>query len=270
VGRPDKSVTVHEFGHSFVGLADEYAINPMKPRWNIRAANASMTDDPEEVPWAHFLAKRVKGVGIYEGGATYQKGVWRPAASCAMNSAGAMGYCPVCREQAVLSIYRHVSPVDESAPDPKKVVRVKAGAPDLLSVLPMRPRRHALEVRWLVQPVAVTESEGWGDAVETEPERRGVGWRFPGWGDELGVGRRGRENRKSYDAAAPGTPSKLGTIEKGKRGAASRHLFPVGKLDPGHYRVIAEVKDPTRWVLKDTRHLLEERVIWRVTVTAAD
>ena len=44
----------------------------------------------------------------------------------------------------------------------------------------------------------------------------------------------------------------------------------MGKLEPGHYRVIAEVKDPTRWVLKDRRHLLEERVIWRVTVAAPE
>ena len=50
VGRPDKSVTVHEFGHSFVGLLDEYAVNPGKPFGPIKAPNASTTSDPEKVP----------------------------------------------------------------------------------------------------------------------------------------------------------------------------------------------------------------------------
>ena len=47
---------------------------------------------------ATIFAQRCIAQFPYEGGATYQKGVWRPARSCAMNSAGNTGgYCPVCR-----------------------------------------------------------------------------------------------------------------------------------------------------------------------------
>ena len=68
-----------------------------------------------------MLKKKVKGVGIYEGGATFQKGVWRPARTCAMNIGGNQ-YCPVCREQTLLVIYEYVSPIDEATPDPAKDV----------------------------------------------------------------------------------------------------------------------------------------------------
>lgn len=63
VGRPDKSVTVHEFGHAFTGLEDEYAVNPGEPNFQIMAANAATTDDPAKVPWRHFLEKKVPEVG---------------------------------------------------------------------------------------------------------------------------------------------------------------------------------------------------------------
>ncbi len=158
VGRPDKSITVHEFGHSFSTLLDEYTINPGAPpgAWgrSLRAANAYVSPEkpkPEEVPWAHMLEKRIKGVGIYEGGATFKKGVWRPAASCAMN-VGGVQFCPVCREQSILRIYEYVSPIDEHSPPQGTVVQAVEGDATELSVTPMQPKKKKLKVYWYVQP----------------------------------------------------------------------------------------------------------------------
>jgi len=260
VGRPDKSITVHEFGHAFTGLLDEYANNPNAPRFPVRGANAASTDDPKEVPWAHFLERRVKGVGIYEGGATYKKGVWRPARTCAMNAAGATQFCPVCREANVLAIYAHVNPVDETSPDPAKPVRTKAGDDTLLRLLPMKPRSHGLEVTWLVKMLAE------GEPFPKPHERREapMGWgQLPGGIAGYAPGSRGREDRSRYDDPPPGEPSRLGKTERGKRAA---HVFSAGELAPGRHVVTAVVRDTTPWVLLDRSHLLEERVTWSVEV----
>jgi hypothetical protein len=282
VGRPDKSVTVHEFGHAFSRLLDEYAINPNPPRgmWarTIRAPNAYAKDEepkPEEVPWAHMLKKRVKGVGIYEGGATFKKGVWRPAAGCAMNTGGVQ-FCPVCREQSILVIYEYVSPIDESSPPQGRTVRAIEGDKTELSVTPMRPKKKKLKAYWYVEPEVGREAitpggdpDGEGDLGDddTLDEELEELYRSPRAG---GMGRsnpyrgsRARENRSHYDDPPAGELSKLGKLAKGK---VRRHVFPVGKLDPGSYNITVEVRDETRWVVKDEKHLLKERASWRVIV----
>ena len=140
VGRPDKSVTVHEFGHSFVGLLDEYSNNPGTPPKDLRAPNASTTSDRDKVPWAHFLKKKFPGIDVELGGATYYKGVWKPSNDCAMNSAGHVNYCAVCREAAVLRIYSYVSPIDAYSPSETQELEVTANTDKFLAVTPMKPR----------------------------------------------------------------------------------------------------------------------------------
>ena len=275
VGRPDKSVTVHEFGHAFVGLLDEYTNNPGTPRWAIRAPNA--TSDVTDVPWQHFLDAKVKGVEVIEGGATFVKGVWRPAKSCAMNSAGATGFCPVCREAAVLAIYRYVSPIDTTSPPTSTELKVVEGDDTVLAVTPMQPRRHDLEVSWHVEALAAgaeepASEEGGGDTSEDFP------WLGPGSGPGGGAGggaarwsrgMRDPEDRTHLDEPVAGDLSALGGKAKTKKGEPMRHEFPVGELPPGRYKVTVTVRDPSEWVLQDENHLLEERESWSVTVSAA-
>ncbi len=265
VGRPDKSITVHEFGHAFVGLLDEYANNPNPPWRAIRAANA--TSDQEDIPWQHWLdaPKRYAGkkkVGVFEGGATFKKGVWRPAATCAMNAAGATGFCPVCREASVLAIYRYVSPIDTSSPAPELELKVLEGDPNVISVLPMMPRSHELAVEWFVELIE-SDAPGPGDGEE---DGLTTGTFFGRRVRRFNRGSRHSEDRDAYEEEPIGDLSKLGKRVKTKRGDPIRHEFRVGELPPGRYKVSARVKDPTKWVLKDERHLLEERETWWVTV----
>ncbi len=107
-------VFVHEFGHSFAGLADEYfydtaesftdmyniAIEPWEP--NI----TSLVEF--EKKWKDMLEKGTpvptpvkKGeeqvLGVYEGGGYMTKGIYRPVDNCRMRTNTAPGFCPVCR-----------------------------------------------------------------------------------------------------------------------------------------------------------------------------
>ena len=90
----------HEAGHGFAKLYDEYAYASYGriPSESIPDAsipdrgwgkNIDYTSDPDLVKWSRFLKdERYKneGVGIFEGGATYYYGVWRPSLNSIMNS----------------------------------------------------------------------------------------------------------------------------------------------------------------------------------------
>lgn len=92
------SVIRHEAGgHGFAKLADEYnysgsptqndieRINSRSPyRWY---SNVDLTSDPSRIKWSRFLSdERYKydEIGIFEGGFTYQYGVWRPSRTSIM------------------------------------------------------------------------------------------------------------------------------------------------------------------------------------------
>lgn len=95
----DMSVFIHEMcGHALGKLADEYVetsseINEYSKEvlttgqakgWYL---NVDITDDPKTVRWSHFLADKryeAEGLGCYEGGYTYQYGVWRPSMNSMM------------------------------------------------------------------------------------------------------------------------------------------------------------------------------------------
>ncbi|MCE9638300.1 MAG: hypothetical protein K8T90_21575 [Planctomycetes bacterium] len=261
VGRPDKSITVHEFGHAFVGLLDEYQNAAGPPPYAIRAANA--TSDPKFIPWQHFLDKKVPGVGVFEGGATYKTGVWRPAqGGCAMNSAGATGgYCPVCREAAVLCFYGYLSPIDQTSPAPDTERGCTAGDGTTISITPLKPMTHSLQVEWFFDRIPDSEPGPQAVAHGGETSDNPVVGGIPGWmpGPRL----RDRDPIL-YEMAPLGVPGdEYARTDKTK----DHFLFDVAKLPPGRYVVTARVFDPTEWVLKDPKHLLEERAAFWYTVS---
>ncbi|MBR1926296.1 MAG: Ig-like domain-containing protein [Bacteroidales bacterium] len=85
-------------GHGFAFLADEYAEqNQQAPREHINHysdvfnkygwfSNVDFTDDPSKIKWSSFLSdERYKNeVGIFAGGALYEKGAWRPSVNSMM------------------------------------------------------------------------------------------------------------------------------------------------------------------------------------------
>ncbi len=96
--RAFRPVVVHEFGHSFGGLADEYAyddqytelyypeIEPWEPNITTQADFASK--------WQSLMGQ--PGVGLIEGAGYQSKGVWRASADCRMRTNEAGEFCPVC------------------------------------------------------------------------------------------------------------------------------------------------------------------------------
>lgn len=106
-------VVVHEFGHSFAGLADEYAyadepldiypdgIEPWEPNITRQIDFASK--------WADMVGQEVPEqnckVGLYEGGGYMLKGIWRPTKTCRMRDNSIKNFCPVC-QRAIANVIK--------------------------------------------------------------------------------------------------------------------------------------------------------------------
>lgn len=107
-------VFIHEFGHGFAGLADEYyssevAYEEFYPL-NVEPWEPNITTLVNfESKWKNMIAKgtpvptppedKYKNVtGLFEGGGYSAKGIYRPEMDCRMKSNGPKGYCSVCRE----------------------------------------------------------------------------------------------------------------------------------------------------------------------------
>lgn len=122
-------VAVHEFGHSFGGLADEYFyteeedgtypldVEPWEPnittlvdfdsKWKEMLADGTSVPTPcsETVGTREEQMKRAEDgladgksgrLGVYEGGGYRAKGIYRPQITCRMRDNYHPAFCPVC------------------------------------------------------------------------------------------------------------------------------------------------------------------------------
>ena len=97
-------VALHELGHSFAGLADEYegggstCDNSTEPS----APNVTINTDNSTVKWKHWFDD--PKVGMFEGGNYCTTGVWRPTETSFMRNNGEPFY-PVNQEAWSMAVY---------------------------------------------------------------------------------------------------------------------------------------------------------------------
>jgi len=257
IGGRSPRTTVHEWGHAFAGLGDEYATETHERGGVGTSVNVSATDDPERVPWKHWLDAKVPGIGIYEGASGQVRGAWKPTSGGCVMEDGEF-FCPPCREALVLRIYSLVDPIESCSPLPHPLdhaVHLKLAdefAPLEFEVRVMKPARHELEVRWWV----LSEHE-------TPPGPRGTTERYRNRYED-------RRQRGRLPLIAP-APLRESLHE---RTGVNRFVLAKKDLAPGRYRVVCRVRDTTRlrgerfpWVLKDEHELLVSERAWWVVVS---
>jgi hypothetical protein len=107
-------VFIHEFGHGFAGLADEYYsstvaydefypldVEPWEPnittlvnfeaKWKTMIGKGIPVPTPNEEKYRNVT-------GLFEGGGYSAKGIFRSEMDCRMKSNGSKGFCSVCRK----------------------------------------------------------------------------------------------------------------------------------------------------------------------------
>ena len=123
----DDYLCVHEFGHGFAGLGDEYyssqvSYNEFYPRgvepWE---PNITALLDEDNLKWRDLVDKNTPvptpaddprfgdKIGAFEGAGYAAKGLYRPAVDCKMFSKGQAEFCGVCR-RAIVEMILHYAP----------------------------------------------------------------------------------------------------------------------------------------------------------------
>lgn len=128
-------VVVHEFGHSFAGLADEYFYDdgtdqydlhtePWEPnittlvnfdsKWkDLVEKSGIVTKADQRLPAYRTLVESDYKVGIYEGGGYLSEGIYRPYPTCRMRDNTYPLFCPVCQRAISRMIDYHTVTIAE-------------------------------------------------------------------------------------------------------------------------------------------------------------
>jgi hypothetical protein len=105
-------VALHELGHSFSGLADEYFSPGTYTGPEINQPN--VTIDPTGAKWSEWIGYSEPGmgtIGAYEGARYFEDGLYRPSLDSKMRSLD-RPFDAVSREEFILDFYRIVDPLD--------------------------------------------------------------------------------------------------------------------------------------------------------------
>lgn len=119
-------VIIHELGHSFAGLADEYGGSSGPRTTEPGSVNATINYDFSTVKWKHWIAptahlSKDKGkVGMYEGGNYRNTGLWRPTFRSQMKGAGGVPFFAVNAEAWALKVYKKAKPFFNAYPKTKQ------------------------------------------------------------------------------------------------------------------------------------------------------
>ncbi len=153
-------IVVHELGHSFGSLGDEYE-DPCCEGWE--APNTTQETQREFIRWRIWILDSTpiptpeieayaNVVGLFEGAAYHRLGWYRPKLNCKMRSVGAP-FCEVCQEQLVKSEYSLIRPIESFSPNSTNITL--SGCPESLSTVPMVPLTHNLSIQWFINGTPV-------------------------------------------------------------------------------------------------------------------
>jgi len=98
-GKYFRPVVVHEFGHSFGGLGDEYPYGDSDPMYfaDTEPWEPNLTTTTKKpAKWQNLID--AGKAGLIEGGGYLSKGVWRGLENCRMRTNEHPDFCPVCQQ----------------------------------------------------------------------------------------------------------------------------------------------------------------------------
>ena len=118
-----KELFLHEFGHAFAGLGDEYEKDVT---YNIKPSSCEMLEPnltnlkDFKSKWADYIDKDAPiptpknrtdiKVGAFEGGGYCSKGIFRPSVNCRMRYKDYNNYCKICTKIIEETIIRQTEP----------------------------------------------------------------------------------------------------------------------------------------------------------------
>lgn len=148
---------LHESGHSFGLLGDEYETTPPPCVNTVEPPQPNIAREigRDRLKWAAWVdaatplpTSATGSVGAYEGALFCASGLFRPTQNSKMRSLG-VPFEAVNAEQLIRRIYNFVSPVDSSEPAAPSLAPARGAAVEF-SVQPMQPASEPLLTTWRV------------------------------------------------------------------------------------------------------------------------
>lgn len=134
-------IAIHELGHSFGALNDEYWAGV---RYLSETTNQTQSATAETVPWKAWIG--TDGVGVYSYGPKAPQSVWyRPHEFCKMQYLVAP-FCAVCSETLVSKIHQLTNPIDYISLDTSMAIPVDSLHKLKVKVTPPHP--NTLKIVW--------------------------------------------------------------------------------------------------------------------------
>ena len=139
-----KEILVHELGHSFGDLADEYYAGDNS---NSERINLTQNTNPATIKWKNWL--NTPGIGIYQHAGTPTALLWyRPTSNtCKMQNLGTP-FCSVCKEAIIEKIHSLVNPIVEFTPSNASVINSATNLLDFKLTKLMIPSPNTLSITW--------------------------------------------------------------------------------------------------------------------------
>jgi hypothetical protein len=150
-------IAIHEMGHSFAGLGDEYtSAFPGYP--DTEEPNTTRETNRAQIKWNTWILPATpvptpatsaysSAVGLFEGAHYHTTNWYRPRLDCKMRTLG-VAFCEVCAETLVRSVYDRLDPIDTATPPTNTLVALTNAQPVTLSVARLQPSTHPLAVQW--------------------------------------------------------------------------------------------------------------------------
>lgn len=143
------NVSIHEIGHSFARLGDEYWAGPS---YASEKPNLTQQSNPTLVKWKAWVG--TSGVGVYPHA---ESPTWyRPHQNCKMRVLNAP-FCSVCNETFVEKIHSLVNPIDSYSPNQLNIQF--AEEPLEFSISPIEPQPNTLLVTWKKDGTALSSNQ---------------------------------------------------------------------------------------------------------------
>jgi len=142
-------IALHEIGHSFAGLSDEYWAG-----FQFANENTNMTQDtnPSTVIWNQWLYDN--GIGIYQ----YESpgNDWhRPHQDCKMRYLETP-FCSVCSEHTIKTIYSILDPIGNYLPEYTSI-NLPANGSEFFQINPIYTIPNTIEIDWFLNDEIIVQ-----------------------------------------------------------------------------------------------------------------
>lgn len=145
------SIAIHEIGHSFAGLADEYWAGA---QYAVERPNLTQQSNSSLVKWKNWIG--VNDVGVYPHA---ESPTWyRPHQNCGMRTLN-KPFCNVCVEMFIEKIHALTSPIVAYSPIQKKLQQPEPDEVIEFSLDLIKPQPNTLKVIWQQDNIIKTRNQ---------------------------------------------------------------------------------------------------------------